>query len=240
VDSGFNLGFGFRGGSCNLSSFGERLKFLREKRGLTQPELAQNISVSIGSIQNFERGKVPLGETVAKLAITLGCSTDWLLLGESEDDRNRAGQQAIPHDQAEEAGLIMVPKVKARLNAGGGSLETSDEITGRYAFRSEWIRLKGRADRMVLMDVTGDSMEPEIRDRDVVLIDQSQADIIAGAVYAVGVDDVVLVKYLDKLPGKIVLRSANERYAPIEIDLRDESQAVRIIGRVVWWCREAR
>jgi len=93
---------------------------------------------------------------------------------------------------------------------------------------------------MVLMDIAGDSMEPDIRDRDMVLIDQAQQDAIPGAIYAIGVDDGVLIKYLDMKPGRLVLRSANKGYEPMEIDLKDESLNVRIIGRVVWWCREAR
>lgn len=93
---------------------------------------------------------------------------------------------------------------------------------------------------MVLMEAVGDSMEPEIKAGDTILIDQSQTDIYAGAIYAIGMDEVVLVKFVDKVPGKYVLRSANERYEPIEVDLADESLNVRVIGRVIWWCREAR
>jgi len=134
----------------------------------------------------------------------------------------------------------MVPKVVARLSAGTGSLETSAEVKTRYAFRREWITAKGQPAKMVLMDVTGDSMQPDIWEGDVVLIDQAQTDILAGKIYAVGIDEEVLIKYIDKVPGKYILRSANKDYNPIEIDLRDESLNVRIIGRVVWWCREAR
>jgi phage repressor protein C with HTH and peptisase S24 domain len=165
----------------------------------------------------------------------LGISTDWLLFGTGEQKAAEQGQQA-PCDPSFE----MVPKVLARLSAGTGSLETSAEVTARYAFRKEWITAKGQPGRMVLMDVTGDSMEPAILDKDVVLIDQSQSEVIAGAIYAVGIDEEVLIKYIDKEPGKYLLRSSNDRYRPIEIDFKDESLNVRIIGRVVWWCREAR
>lgn len=135
--------------------------------------------------------------------------------------------------------LVMVPKVRARLSAGNGSLETSAEVVGRFAFRSEWIRSKGQVSKMVLMEVTGDSMQPALLNGDTVLIDQGAVDIIAGAIYAVGMDNEVIVKCVDKIPGKYVLRSLNAVYPPIEIDFKDESLNVRIIGRVLWWCREA-
>ncbi|WP_455552638.1 S24 family peptidase [Desulfovibrio sp.] len=55
-------------------------------------------------------------------------------------------------------------------------------------------------------------------------------------------DDSILVKRLDKQPGKLVLVSDNrEAYPPLELDMTDEAvcESVRIIGRVLWWCREA-
>jgi phage repressor protein C with HTH and peptisase S24 domain len=217
-------------------NFGERLKGLREELGLTQPYLAGKVGVSLGSVQNYERGKLPLGEHLVNLAAALGCSIDWLLTGEGPINRTGEGTVSQPCD----SDLVMVPKVVARLSAGTGSLETSAEIKARYAFRREWITVKGHPGRMVLMDVTGDSMEPAIWENDVVLIDQAQQDVLAGKIYAVGIDEEVLIKFVDKEPGKYILRSANERYRSIEIDLKDESLNVRIIGRVVWWCREAR
>jgi DNA-binding XRE family transcriptional regulator len=82
-----------------------------------------------------------------------------------------------------------IPKVKARLSAGGGSFEVGTEIKGYYSFQREWLRNKGKPSRMVLMDIFGNSMEPELKDGDTVLIDESQKDILASAFYAIGVDD---------------------------------------------------
>lgn len=135
--------------------------------------------------------------------------------------------------------LTMVPMVEARLSAGTGSFETGDSVERRYAFRSDWINMKGQASKMVLMRVDGDSMEPQIFNNDVVLVDQSQTKPRAGCLFAVGVEDVVYIKMVDTLPGKIVLKSYNEAYAPLEIDTRgDLADGIRIIGRAVWIGRE--
>jgi phage repressor protein C with HTH and peptisase S24 domain len=82
-------------------------------------------------------------------------------------------------------------------------------------------------------------MEPEIKDGDTVLIDESQKDILAGAVYAVGVDDTIMVKRLEKHPNKLVLHSDNREYAPIYLQ-GDEINSIRIIGKVIWICRDFR
>jgi phage repressor protein C with HTH and peptisase S24 domain len=92
---------------------------------------------------------------------------------------------------------------------------------------------------MVLMDIFGNSMEPEMKDGDTILIDESQKDVLAGAIYAVGVDDTIMVKRLEKHPNKLVLLSDNRDYHPIYLQ-GNEINSVRIIGKVVWICRELR
>lgn len=135
--------------------------------------------------------------------------------------------------------IIMIPMVEARLSAGHGSFETSAASERKYSFRSDFLRRKGNISEMVLMRVDGDSMSPEVKDGDVVLIDRSQTAARAGCMYAVGVEDVVYLKILNTLPGRIILSSHNPEYAPFEIDTRgDLENSVRIIGRVIWSCRE--
>ncbi len=98
---------------------------------------------------------------------------------------------------------------------------------------------KGQISQMVLMRVDGDSMEPHVQNGDVVLIDQSQTTLRAGGLFAVAVEDLVYLKVIDALPGKIILKSYNEAYAPLEIDARgDLADGIKIVGRAVWMGRE--
>lgn len=153
-----------------------------------------------------------------------------------------AAPSAPPNDEGEAAiDMALVPLVRARLAAGAGSLETDADVVSYFAFRQDWLCRKGDPDRMVLMKVFGDSMEPDIRHGDMVLVDQGHTQIYGHAVYAVGVNEEIYIKQIETLPGgRLVLRSLNERYAPIEISLRgDLADSVRVIGRVIWWCREA-
>ncbi len=137
--------------------------------------------------------------------------------------------------------FVTVPLVAAQLSAGGGSLETESTVIHRMAFRRSWLTRKGNPDDMVLMRAHGDSMEPYIQHSDLMLVDTGKKSVIPYTVFAVGVDDGIYVKMLETLPGqKLVLRSFNENYAPIEIDMRgDLADSVRIIGKVLWWCHEA-
>lgn len=133
--------------------------------------------------------------------------------------------------------LKRIPRVRARLHAGAGSFEVDQAVDGFYGFSPAWLRHRGNPSAMVMMEVIGDSMAPVIQEGDTVLVDQSQADIYSGSIYAVGVDDTIMVKRVEKHPGRLALLSANPAYAPVYITDEDAG-AVRIIGRVLWIGRE--
>ena len=60
--------------------FGQRLKQMREKRGLTQEELAAQLGVAYQQIWRWESGKNdPTGDTLKRMANTLEVTTDYLL-----------------------------------------------------------------------------------------------------------------------------------------------------------------
>lgn len=160
-----------------------------------------------------------------------GLNPDWLEGGPGPDFLSPDGEG----DKRYRA----VPKVKARLCAGGGSFEVASEIEGYYSFENGWLQRKGEAEQMVLMDVFGHSMNPEIKEGDTVLVDQSQKDVIAGAIYAVGIDDTIMVKRLEKHPHKLVLLSDNKEFSPIFLS-PEEMNGIRIIGKILWICRELR
>ncbi|MBN1906119.1 MAG: S24 family peptidase [Deltaproteobacteria bacterium] len=93
-----------------------------------------------------------------------------------------------------------------------------------------------RPDKMVLMEVFGNSMEPELKSGDSVLVDTSQNNIIAGLIYAVGIEDTILLKRVEKHPGRILLRSDNREYEPIIIEV-ENINSLRVIGCVIWASR---
>ncbi len=188
------------------------------------------------SISNAKtRGSVP-PLWIEKVAKNYRISADWLFFGIEPMQLEEQKDKRICVDETE---LVMVPLVQARLAAGSGSFETSGEVYGRYAFRNEFLSRRGNPSRMVLMRVAGDSMEPEIKNDDTVLIDQSQKDPSPGQVYAVGVEDMVYLKMIDASPGTMLLKSYNPDYPPIAVDTRgDHADGVRIIGHVVWIGRE--
>lgn len=197
----------------------------------TLSDLADLLEVNRSAVtQARKKDSVP-ATWLLRLYRQKGLNPDWLEGGPGPDILSPDGEG----NQRYRA----VPKVKARLCAGGGSFEVASEIEEYYSFENGWLQRKGQAEQMVLMDVFGHSMKPEIKEGDTVLVDQSQKDVIAGAIYAVGIDDTIMVKRLEKHPHKLVLLSDNKEFSPIFLS-PEEMNSIRIIGKVLWICRELR
>jgi len=195
----------------------------------SQKDLASILGVDSSAVsQAKKRNSIPLS-WVTILSQRLSLNPKWIETG--------FGEKHISGLNDSESMFEAIPKVKARLSAGGGSFEIGENIAGYYSFQKEWLREKGSSKYMVLMNISGNSMEPELRDGDTVLVDQSKTEILAGAIYAVGIDDTVMVKRLEKLPDKLVLISENKQYSPTYIQ-GEEINSVRILGKVIWICRE--
>lgn len=210
------------------SGFNAFFERLRRETGLeSQSDLARELGVGRAAVSLAKRKNAVPPRWVLDLSASHGLNPSWLETGRGEPRLCAS----------EDDDYTRVPKVRARLCAGGGSFETGGQVEGYYSFRSEWLNSRGRAADMVLMQVVGNSMEPEIREGDMVLIDQSRTDVYAGGIYAVGVEDTVMVKRIEKLPGTLVLRSDNPDYSPIHLR-GDELSNVRVIGKVLWASRE--
>ncbi|MFP4040433.1 MAG: S24 family peptidase [Desulfosudaceae bacterium] len=192
----------------------------------SQSELAERLGLHRSAVTQAKRHDTVPDAWILRLAEQYRIDPRWL---------KQAGSEAAPPPLP--PAFTSVPRVRARLHAGGGSFEVSHRVESRHAFEANWLRRRGNPGKMVLMDVIGDSMSPVIEEGDTVLIDQSQTEIYAGRIYAVGIDETVLVKRVEKHPRQLVLRSANQAYAPLFLD-PDETRTTRIIGRVIWICRE--
>jgi phage repressor protein C with HTH and peptisase S24 domain len=214
------------------SKFESFLQRVFQATGVTsQTELASVLKINRSAItQARKKNSIP-DKWILQLYKTYGLNPDWVETG--------TGQTFIKKSASSDSIFKNIPKVRARLSAGGGSFEVGSEIEGYYAFRKDWLTTKGNRNKMVLMDIFGNSMEPEMKDGDTILIDESQKDILAGAIYAVGIDDTIMVKRVEKHPNKLVLLSDNKDYSPIYLK-GNELNSVRIIGKVIWICRELR
>lgn len=229
----------------------------------TQTDLAQVLGVHRSAVtQAKTRDAVPQ-KWVLQLSRKLSLSADWLEFGTgtpkteiegrarlksvsgtknrlvSRDARRCEECKETREAAASKSEIIFIPKVAARLCAGGGSFEVEAQPLATHPFPRWWLAKLGRPADMVFMDVVGDSMEPSICDGDTVLVDQSYTRIDSHAVLAVRVDDAIYLKRVERCGDGIMLLSDNPVYSPVEV-FGDELENFHIIGRVVWLCRDCR
>jgi len=82
---------------------GERIREIREKRGLTQDQLAKDADISKGFLSDVENNKRNIGsQGLLRIANELGASVDYLLTGRiAENVENK--QIIIPRDLSQAA-----------------------------------------------------------------------------------------------------------------------------------------
>jgi len=173
------------------------------------------------TLSHYIQGQtVPPIDKVAKIAQATGVSLDWLILGEGPPFRG-------------DEEFVYVPRVDVRLGAGGEAEVFDAEPKEVYAFRRDWLLQRGNPKDMRLAKVVGDSMEPTLKEGDLVLVDLSQKEIIQGQIYAVRLFNGLLIKRLQRLDqNRVRLISDNPVHPPEERNL--ESGEFEIIGRVLW------
>jgi len=132
----------------------------------------------------------------------------------------------------------MIPKVSAQAGAGS-SLITSDQVTGYYAFRADFLgRENISVKSSVLLDVMGRSMEPLICDKDTILVDQSDTMLRDGFIYLIGLGDELLVKRMQRTPKGWIIHSENPAFCDIPVNPSElEDNSFRVYGRVRWFGR---
>ena len=137
-----------------------------------------------------------------------------------------------------DAEIVTVPVYDLAASAGPGSIVGEETPTDYQPFKLDDLRHLTRAtsDKLAILEVAGDSMEPTLRPRDRVLIDRSVNRLRGDGIYVILVDDTLLIKRLspDVSTGEIVIQSDNARYETQRITGSDR---LRTIGQVVWVSR---
>lgn len=204
-----------------MSVFSERLRELREKKDLSQRELARILGVSPGTVTAWEVGRnEPNHETLRRLADLFDTTVDYLL-GLTDDPKRRhlppwaIQLRPIPVYDGASAGLI--------------GRFTSDESVAK------WVMVPMNRPGKFGVVVHGDSMEPIMRDGDVAVVDPDLA-VDSGSLALVVIEGEAYVKRVYFQDGIVVLQSINEKYPPITIPRR--KLEAYIIGRVVTIIRE--
>lgn len=207
-------------------TLGERIALLRKQAKMSQQSLAKMIGVSRTTISMWELGeRIPDADSLRRLADVFGVTVDYLVRGQvqapdvldTEDVWRKIKEAWQPE--------LSIPIPILGVIRAGQPLFAQTNIEG-------WKNMSARQvqdAKYFFLRVTGDSMEPLLREGYLVLV-RVQPDVDNGDVAVVMVDDEnATIKRVFRVNGQVILRPENPRYQPILVT----SEAARIIGKVV-------
>lgn len=220
-----------------IGSFGENIKNLREKAGLNRAAASQLVEVSYSTLQAWEEnsGRLPNAWNIQKLAEAYKVNIQDLYTGEVSEVKVSSTFDILgnPVDIEE---FVFIPRYNVQASAGHGSDVSMENIMHPMAFRKYWIDniLGICAKSLIVIGVKGDSMEGEINNGDIILINKEDNALLNG-IYVIRIDGDLIVKRIQRLPGGIIkVISANSSYDSFEIDINNPPADFEAIGRVVW------
>ncbi|MCU1248649.1 MAG: putative prophage repressor [Edaphobacter sp.] len=242
-----------------LPEWTERITGLRDRLGMSQGEFAKRLECSPMTISRWERGLgVPSTHhyvQLGKLADKAGAWFFWERAGLQKADvartlnlaRMPSGRLAAPGLDQARAGcgqatrLISLPVLRAVAGTHGtyGNKKLSldripaDRVMGAPA---DWCP---NPEYTSLLRVRGHSMEPVIRQGDILAIDsfQNEPGLLIGKVVVAAHDHKGLcVSHLRRYQRLYVLESEDRSHEPV---ILAKNSGWRIVARVLWWISPA-
>jgi len=208
-------------------AFLERLKELQGSD--SDADFARRCGIVYTTMKRYLEGSVPGLDNAAAIAEANNVSLDWLY-GRDE------GRTAVAE------GVVALPRFDVRVAAGAGAaLVATDEVAEYFSVGREWLRRNlppwAPPNATVgILEGSGDSMEPTIRDGDVIMVvaNVEWRIVERGGIFVLAVDDQrLLLKRLQVLMnGDLKIISDNKAYEPETIPFDDLTDRVRILGQV--------
>lgn len=220
----------------------DRLKKIRQELSLTQYGLAKEliekgVKITSRSITAYESGdRQPNVSYLEALVKYYDINSEWLLLGRGERFSQTSCLNQVPAN-VDLKNIVFIPILNMSASAGHGSLiDAEKESTKDYiSFTKEWLSKITNTDAKHLVGfmVKGDSMQGEINDGDIIIVNTQNNEMSNDGTYAVSINNNMFVKRLQQRPGnEIKVISANPKYEPYTVNLDNEH--FQIIGNVVW------
>ena len=234
--------------------FPKRFEFIIEKTEGSKTKFAKNTGKTPAQITDICKGRgKPTFDYLLALNVKYGLDINWLLTGEGTpflDD-------SIQYVMEEEAmiapsrskrlsptaqfaqNFVMVPRYDVQASAGYGAIINSEQVVDYLAFKKEWVHhnLRTEAPNLALITADGDSMEPTIKNGDLLLIDLYETRVKKDSIYILRWQDLLIAKRLQwRYDGSLLIRSDNSAYSD-EIVQEEALETLQILGRVIWFGR---
>ena len=223
---------------------GKRLAAARKRAGIPQVELAVALGERYNQsmISNVETGRSALlFDGATKAARELGVSLDYLAgLTDDPTPSAKLAEVAAKVRELDDAGALAPADSRefrpvlltqgAGIAAGSGANADDERVLGSLAFRDDWLRRHGlNPKRCRVIEVIGESMEPTLQHRAMILVDFQRTVRRRDKIFAVRTEDSPVVKRLQRDEDGWQLVSDNKAYKPIPWP-----DGAVVLGQVMW------
>jgi repressor LexA len=190
----------------------DTIKDIRKRNFLNQTQFANKIGVTQGSVSQWENGLTrPNSEQLKAISLAFNISTDELL--EKEITAIPLRRNSLPILGSIACGQRITPDTTPE-----GYADIPDGIHADFALRCK-----------------GDSMEPTLRDGDLVLIRQ-QPEVEPGQIAAVNINNETTLKHVYPQENGILLVADNPQYRPVFVAFESYDE-ILIHGLAVGYTR---
>jgi phage repressor protein C with HTH and peptisase S24 domain len=210
---------------------GARLAERIQAANLSQSELARRVGISQQTVHKLVTGQSRGSTHIASLARELA-TTPAYLSGDTDNPNEGAVPAPTERDIAEHLDLVAITEIDQDYGMGGTFTGDHVELQVHH-FPRLWIESITSSPPMLLTLARGkgDSMDPTIRDRDMVIIDRSRRKLDeTDAIWALTVGDIGMIKRLRLRGSIVVIQSDNDRVKDEEV----HAEEVNLVGRVVF------
>lgn len=196
-----------------------RLKSAMARLAITQLDLSRAVGVSAPSVHGWLSGRSQSirGETLLKVARTLGVTPEWLASGEGSIDD---GPDPVPLSASETPpGYLRLELLEGGAGMGQGIVNEEYPEVIRSMDYAEWdIRQKlgflPQPGRLKLITGRGPSMAPIIDNGDVVMVDTGVNYYDGDAIYVINIGGETQIKGLQRRADGVYIVSANALFPP--------------------------
>lgn len=220
-------------------NIGQRIKAARLNAGLNQAELAEKCGWGYkqGRISHYESGRrePKLGD-IQEIEVALNTSLLTQSTSQVREDLVEYENNKTIWQEPDPGIYRTVRLMRLNLSAGitGAPVEYFDDEDEPLFFKNAWFSKRGISpSNAAAMKVTGESMEPLLSSGDTVLVNSEETTPRHDKVFAVSIDDELVVKRLLEERDGWVLHSDNPMHKS-----RPVTESTRIIGRVRWIGRD--
>ncbi len=210
------------------------LSKLMEERNLTQQDVAEKLGVSRQAVQRWQSGLPIKLANLKKLASIFGVSVSFL----AGDEEGAPPAGVFTNEKEELDGYTRVPIYSVTVGCNPDfCLQEPEFVTGFIQVADWFLRsLPGvtSLNNLSIVPSSGDSMEPTIMSRAMIVVDGNQRRINQDAIFCLRTGDQLIIKRIQRnIDGTLTLISDNRRYQPMTVRPED-MERTEIIGRVIY------